>query len=117
MRTSPLARALLAIAACPWCACARDSITIAVANYTDAPPRVVEFAVETARRAFLSAGIDSHWVICAPEDCRQATPAGTPHMELLLMPRLLRPIDDSVPGSIHPAGFALPGIPRPRAWA
>ena len=114
MRTSPLARVLLVAAAYPWFVCARDSITVAVANYAAAPSRVVEYAAEAARRAFLSAGIDSHWVICAPENCRRQIPAGTRYLELLVMPRLLRPLDDAP--LTHPAGFALSGIPRPRAW-
>jgi len=112
MRIPPLARVLLVLAAARSCVCAQGHFRVAVFNYTGRPARELAPAVDTARRAFLGAGLDSRWTICAPGGCPQDEDA-PPRLELFLMPRLAGggPEDGR-------AGFALVGSPeRPRAYA
>jgi hypothetical protein len=102
---------MLAIAAAPWCLCASGSITVAVRNYSGASQAEITSAMETARRAFHSAGIETRWVLCIPENC-----APDRQIELLVMPRLRGPLSGLT--IAHPAGFAMrDGFPRPRAYA
>ena len=115
MRIPPLAGALLATAAAPWCVWPQSHITVAVFNCAGVPHSVLVPAVETARRAFLGARIESRWVLCEAEGCPQQLPAGS-YLELFVMPRLRSPLAGR--SDAHPAGYAMPDtFAHPRAYA
>jgi hypothetical protein len=112
MSFSPLAGAVLALAAAPWCASAQDSFTVVVCNHSGAPRSIVELASKTASRAFLAIRIESRWIVSEPT-CHQALLPG-PIVQAFVMPRLQMPL----PGGGHPAGYAMPeGFPHPRVYA
>jgi Putative peptidase family len=114
MSFPPLARAMLVLAAAPWCASAQDRLTVVVFNYSAAPLCVVRAASATARGVFRAAGIQSRWIVCE-EICGQALPPG-PILEAFLMPDIKTPLSGD---TFRPtAGYAMPtGYPRPRAYA
>jgi hypothetical protein len=91
---------------------------VTVRNYSDAPRSVIGPAVEIARRAFHSAGLESLWIVCDPESCDvplDSQSSGS-RLELFVMPTLRTP----PPGAAdrHPAGYAMAdGFSRPRAYA
>ena len=119
MRMSPPVRILLALAAAPWCVCAPHNaappFAVVVRNYAGAPRSVLAPAVEIARRAFHTAGVESQWTICAPETCGQDAPPEGPHLELFVMPALRMRMPGAVP---RPAGYAMVnGFDHPRAYA
>jgi len=115
MRTFPPARALLAMAAVHACACAQGLVDVAVFNYADVPRSVLAPAAETARRALLTARIESRWVICEAGACPQDL-LGASYLQVFVMPRLLAPLTDRP--DVHPAGFAMiAGFAHPRAYA
>ena len=114
MQISPLARAVLAMAAAQSCVCAQSHVTVAVYNYAGAPDSVLLPAVDMARRALGTTRVSSRWVICEPKGCREELAPGS-YLELILLPRLL-PVEGAPAG--HPAGYALQGPrARKRAWA
>jgi hypothetical protein len=121
MRTSPLASVLLSLAAARWCVCAphlAPSIAVAVHNYAGVPRSVLATAIEVARRAFYSAGVESRWTLCPSEHCEVTEDSrdAAPRIEVFVMPTLLTP----PPGASdrHPAGYAMTGgFPHPRAYA
>lgn len=116
MRIPPLARVLLAMAAAQWCACAQGHITVTVFDYVNAPHSEIAPAVETARRAFLAAGVESQWLVCRPGDCQTGRPANGLYLELFLMPRLVTQLTGHA--ARHLAGYAMTGpfVP-PRGYA
>ena len=112
MKIPPLARALLILAAAPECVCSQVHLEVDVFNYAEAPHAVIAPAMETARQAFLAAGIHSRWLACTPERCGDEPPAEL-RLELYVMPRMLTPI-----GAGHTAGYAMAtGILSPRGYA
>jgi hypothetical protein len=114
MRLPPLARVLLAIAASHLCVCAQSLIHVAIFNYAGTPSWVLSRAGEAARRAFFGVHIESRWVICEPDGCKQETSAGE-YIEVYVMPRMRGPIDRR---KVHIAGYAMPdGFAHPRVYA
>lgn len=115
MRIPSLAGALLATVAAPWCVWPQSPVTVAVFNCAGVPHSILAPAVETARRAFLCARIESRWLLCGAEGCPQQLPAGS-YLELFVMPRLRAPLTDRA--DTHPAGYAMPDtFAHPRAYA
>jgi Putative peptidase family len=110
-----LARALLAMAITQECVCAQNQMTVAVFNRSDAPPRVIASAVQTAQNAFLNIRVRVRWIICGPETCPQEAVGGS-YVELFVVPRLRSRLTYQVDS--HPAGYAMSGgFAHPRAYA
>lgn len=115
MKIPALARVLPLAIAAQWCACAQSQITVVVFDYAGTPHSMLVSAVETARRGFHAAGVESQWVICEAEHCGEALP-DAPSLELFVMPRQRTQLKASL--VTHPAGYAmLGGFPHPRAYA
>lgn len=115
MRIPPLARVLLAIAAAHLCVSAQSRINVAIFNYAGAPSWVLSRAGDAARRAFLGVHIESRWVICGPDACKQEIPVGA-YIEVYVMPRLRVPLTNR--RDVHIAGYAMPdGFAHPRVYA
>jgi Putative peptidase family len=104
MQVSPLARALLAMAAARWCAWAQEPLTVAVFNRAGAPRPVLASAVDAARHAFLAAGVQSRWVLCNQQECPADVAAGD-YFEILVVPKLRTSLAGRA--GDHPAGYAL----------
>jgi len=122
MRFFPPASILLGLAAAPWCVCAprypAQPLAVAVHNYAGVPRSVLAPAIEIARRAFHSAGVESQWTLCPPGNCEltENLRDSAPFVELFVMPTLITP----PPGASdrRPAGYAMAGpFPHPRAYA
>jgi hypothetical protein len=115
MRIPPLARVPIAIAASHLCVCAQSRINVAIFNYAAAPRWMLSGAGEAAHRALLGVHIESRWMICEPDACKQEIPAGA-YMEVYLMPRLRVPLTNRQDG--HIAGYAMPdAFAHPRVYA
>ena len=104
MRLQPLWTALPVLSVAALGHSAPPQFTVAVFNYAGASDTVMTRAVETASREFRSAGVESRWVVCAPQGCGQELP-GAGLLQLFLMPRMRAAAADAVGG--HPAGFAI----------
>jgi len=115
MRTSPLATVLVALAATHTCVCEHNRITVAVYNYAAVPDGVLRSAVNTARRAFGPSHVETQWVICDPDACREPLAPGS-FLELILLPRVEERLRNG--RVVYPAGYALHGHDdRQRAYA
>jgi hypothetical protein len=90
---------------------------VVVYNYARVSDPVITRAAETARRAYLAAGIESRWLVCPQEGCGKDLPAEDKYLQLFVMPRMRTTAEDSIVG--HPAGMALidPLNPQPRGYA
>jgi len=113
------------ILALAWIAPARASLsgnerlTIAVFDYAGMPGATLRPAVETARRSFHAAGIDTVWSICdfsgvVPRECTAPLPPSGQYVEMLVVPRIAAAIQ-SAAGARDVGGLALSN--RPRAYA
>ena len=109
--------ALLGMGAAMLVSGSPQEFTAAVYDYAGASKPVIEHAVEAARMAFITAGVESHWRVCEPEGCVQPPPAKGLYLQFFLMPRMRTPVSDVVAG--HPAGFAIVNVStnRPRGYA
>lgn len=115
MGLSPLARALLVLAAAQSCAWTQDQFTVALFDCVNAPHGEVKEAAKAAELAFLSAGIRSRWIVCKAKECPEELAVNGSYMEIFVLPRLRGQLTERVG---HPAGFALTGaFAHPRAYA
>jgi len=111
MRVFLLAGIALAIAAGPSCAFAQTGTTVVVLNYTGASRAMLHAASESARLAFLAAGVETRWQIA--ED--PSAPTSTAGLQVFVMTKP-RQSAERASGFLS-AGSALLNPAYPRAYA
>ncbi len=111
MRGFLLAGIALAIAAGPLCAFAQSETTVVVSNYAGAPHALLHAASESARLAFLAAGVETRWQIA--EDPSAPTSTDGLHVYVIAKPRQSA---ERHSGFLS-AGSALLNPAYPRAYA